>query len=145
MKEINEIQALTDLYNILGLIVPEGTQKTIDIDGAKINIQRDNNSIKISINSETNLSEDWDSSDIIKLVTEFNESIKELDDSIFSECLDKASKAIDIKRFSYLLSLKDFTKSEAIEIGCLIDYFTQLIEVTLKRKIAELTEISEKF
>lgn len=146
MNEFQKMNDLTDLLYIFGLIIPEGTDKVFEEDGTQIHISKKNGSVKISVNSNKDLSgEDFDDSSIKDAISEFKDNINDLDDSVFIESLEEARKAIDVKRFDELLNLEKFTEAEATEVANMITYFSQIISNNLQEKIQELLELQERF
>ena len=127
MNEFQKMNDLTDLLHIFGLIIPEGTDKVFEEDGTQIHISKKNGSVKISVNSNKDLSGE------------------DFDDSVFIESLEEARKAIDVKRFDELLNLEKFTEAEATEVANMITYFSQIISNNLQEKIQELLELQERF
>lgn len=146
MNEFQKMNDLTDLLHIFGLIVPEGTDKVFEEDGIQIHISKKNGSVKISVNSNKDLSgEDFDDSSIKDAISEFKDNINDLDDSIFIESYEAVEKAIDVKRFDELLNLEKFTEAEATEVANMIAYFSQIINIKLQEKIQKFTELKDKF
>lgn len=146
MNEFQKMNDLTDLLHIFGLIIPEGTDKVFEEDGTQIHISKKNGGVKISVNSNKDLSgENFDDSSIKDAISEFKDNINDLDDSIFIESLEEARKAIDVKRFDELLNLEKFTEAEATEVSNMITYFSQIISNNLQEKIQELLELQERF
>lgn len=146
MNEFQKMNDLTDLLHIFGLIIPEGTDKVFEEDGTQIHISKKNGGVKISVNSNKDLSgENFDDSSIKDAISEFKDNINDLDDSIFIESLEEARKAIDVKRFDELLNLEKFTEAEATEVANMITYFSQIISNNLQEKIQELLELQERF
>ena len=146
MNEFQKMNDLTDLLHIFGLIIPEGTDKVFEEDGTQIHISKKNGSVKISVNSNKDLSgENFDDSSIKDAISEFKDNINDLDDSAFIESLEEARKAIDVKRFDELLNLEKFTEAEATEVANMITYFSQIISNNLQEKIQELLELQERF
>lgn len=138
-----------DLLEILKLLIPEGTNQGCSDGNKSISVKNENGKITIECSyeeeKEDTSDKSFDDSEIKELVAEFKSSIEDLDDSIFLESIEKAKVAVDVKRFDKLLNLEKFTEAEATEVACLIDYFSQLIAVTLQEKIQELVDLSEKF
>lgn len=146
MNEFQKMNDLTDLLHIFGLIIPEGTDKVFEEDGTQIHISKKNGGVKISVNSNKDLSgENFDDSSIKDAISEFKDNINDLDDSVFIESLEEARKAIDVKRFDELLNLEKFTEAEATEVANMITYFSQIISNNLQEKIQELLELQERF
>lgn len=146
---INETFNELDLLEILRILIPEGTNQGCSDGNRSISVKNENGKITIecSYDKETEDASDksFNDSDIKEIVAEFKDSIENLDDSIFLESLEKAKAAVDVKRFDELLNLEKYSEAEAIEIACLIDYFSQVIATTLQEKIQELIDLSEKF
>lgn len=146
---VNESFNELDLLEILKLLIPEGTNQGCSDGDKSISVKNENGKITIecsySTETEDNSDESFDDSDIKEIVAEFKDSLENLDDSIFLESLEKAKAAVDVKRFDELLNLEKYSEAEAIEIACLIDYFSQIISTTLQEKIQELVNLSEKF
>lgn len=145
-ESLNEL----DLLEILRLLVPEGTNQGCSSDNGSISIKNENGKITIECSYKKDKKDNethkvFDDSSTKELVSDFKESILALDDAVFIESIRKAKDAINIKRFDSLLKNERFTESEAIEIECLINYFSQIILDTLKEKIEELVNLSEKF
>lgn len=144
MNEFQKMNDLTDLLNIFGLIIPEGIDKVFEEDGTQIHISKKNGDVKISVNSNKDLSgEGFDDSSIKEAISEFKDNINDLDDSVFIESLEEA--VIDVKRFDELLNLEKFTEAEATEVANMINYFSQLVHNNLQTKIDELSELKERF
>ena len=148
-ESFNESFNELDLLEILKLLIPEGTNQGCSDGNRSISVRNENGKITIecsySTETEDNSDESFDDSDIKEIVAEFKNSLENLDDSIFLESLEKAKAAVDVKRFDELLNLEKYSEAEAIEIACLIDYFSQIISTTLQEKIQELVDLSEKF
>lgn len=144
-KSFNEL----DLLEILRLLIPENTNQGCSIDDKSISVKNQNGEITIecSYNPESKDTSDksFDDSEIKEIVAEFKDSIANLDDSIFLKSLERAKAAVNVKRFDELLNLEEYSEAEATEIACLINYFSQIISVTLQEKIQELVDLSEKF
>lgn len=146
MNEFQKMNDLTDLLHIFGLIIPEGIDKVFEEDGTQIHISKNNGSVKISVNSNKDLSgENFDDSSIKDTISEFKDNINDLDDSVFIESLEEARKTINVKRFDELLNLEKFTEAEATEVANMITYFSQIISNNLQEKIQELLELQERF
>lgn len=146
MNGFQTLNDLTDLLHIFSLIIPEGTDKVFEEDGTQIHISNENGNIRVSVNSNRDLSgEDFDDSGIKDAISEFKDNINDLDDSVFIESLEEAREAIDVKRFDELLNLEKFTEAEATEIADMINYFSQIVSNNLQEKIQELLELQKRF
>lgn len=148
MNTLDLAEKLPDIINTLSLYLVEGTTESIFIDDYEISLNRKDGVINLTIDtnkaSET-IEEDFDDTDIKDIVSEFRNSINNLDDCIFLQALERAEKAVDIQRFDELLNLEKYSEVEATEVACLIDYFSQIISTVLQEKIQELVGMSNKF
>ena len=139
----NEFQ---DLTNILGLCIPDGTVETFESDNLKCHLEKDNGNLKIEI--EANIpeqDEEFDDSDTKKIVEEYKEGIKALDDDLFVEIVDKLKSKFDLNRFNELLDLESFNEEQAQEVEKMINISTDIICLHLQHKIQGMVELYEKF
>ena len=139
----NEFQ---DLTNILGLCIPDGTVETFESDNLKCHLEKDNGNLKIEI--EANIPEqdgEFDDSDTKKIVEEYKEGIKALDDDLFVEIVDKLKSKFDLTRFNELLDLESFNEEQAQEVEKMINISTDIICLHLQHKIQGMVELYEKF
>ena len=139
----NEFQ---DLTNILGLCIPDGTVETFESDNLKCHLEKDNGNLKIEI--KANIPEqygEFDDSDTKKIVEEYKEGIKALDDDLFVEIVDKLKSKFDLNRFNELLDLESFNEEQAQEVEKMINISTDIICLHLQHKIQGMVELYEKF
>ena len=139
----NEFQ---DLTNILGLCIPDGTVETFESNNLKCHLEKDNGHLKIEI--ESNIPEqygEFDDSDTKKIVEEYKEGIKALDDDLFVEIVDKLKSKFDLNRFNELLDLESFNEEQAQEVEKMINISTDIICLHLQHKIQGMVELYEKF
>ena len=139
----NEFQ---DLTNILGLCIPDGTVETFESDNLKCHLEKDNGNLKIEI--KANIPEqygEFDDSDTKKIVEEYKEGIKALDDDLFVEIVDKLKSKFDLNRFNELLDLESFNEEQAQEVEKIINISTDIICLHLQHKIQGMVELYEKF
>ena len=139
----NEFQ---DLTNILGLCIPDGTVETFESDDLKCHLEKDNGHLKIEI--KANIPEqyrEFDDSDTKKIVEEYKEGIKALDDDLFVEIVDKLKSKFDLNRFNELLDLESFNEEQAQEVEKMINISTDIICLHLQHKIQGMVELYEKF
>lgn len=135
-----------DCIQLLNLLIPEGTEESLNSPDSEIYFSNKNGHIKIKIDINPSKKEEtFNDTETKELVNEFKESLKELDDSVFLEASEKAEKAINMKRFDELLNKERYSEAEATEIESLIDYFSQLICAILQSRINELFIMSERF
>ena len=139
----NEFQ---DLTNILGLCIPDGTVETFESDDLKCHLEKDKGHLKIEI--KANIPEqdgEFDDSDTKKIVEEYKEGIKALDDDLFVEIVDKLKSKFDLNRFNELLDLESFNEEQAQEVEKMINISTDIICLHLQHKIQGMVELYEKF
>ena len=139
----NEFQ---DLTNILGLCIPDGTVETFESEDLKCHLEKDNGHLKIEI--KANIPEqyrEFDDSDTKKIVEEYKEGIKALDDDLFVEIVDKLKSKFDLNRFNELLDLESFNEEQAQEVEKMINISTDIICLHLQHKIQGMVELYEKF
>lgn len=139
----NEFQ---DLTNILGLCIPDGTVETFESDDLKCHLEKDNGHLKIEI--KANIPEqygEFDDSNTKKIVEEYKEGIKALDDDLFVEIVDKLKSKFDLNRFNELLDLESFNEEQAQEVEKMINISTDIICLHLQHKIQGMVELYEKF
>ena len=139
----NEFQ---DLTNILGLCIPDGTVETFESDNLKCHLEKDNGHLKIE--NQANIPEqygEFDDSDTKKIVEEYKEGIKALDDDLFVEIVDKLKSKFDLNRFNELLDLESFNEEQAQEVEKMINISTDIICLHLQHKIQGMVELYEKF
>lgn len=144
-KTIN-FNEFPDLTNILSLCIPDGTVETFESDDLKCHLEKDNGHLKIEI--EANIPEqdgEFDDSSTKKIVEEYKEGIKALDDDLFIEIVDELKSKLDLTRFNELLDLENFSKNQAQEVEEMIDISTDIICLHLQHKIQDMVELYEKF
>lgn len=137
------IDNLTKIADIFNKYIPDGIEKTIEIDdNIKCSLKRDKDYIKIQI--ETN-DEGFDDSSTKEIVSNFKEAIKELDDEIFLEITDKLENEVEFKKFNSLLELEKFDENQAQEVEEIINVASDIIRKHLQHKIQSIVELYEKF
>lgn len=143
---IENFESVSDLLNIFS-IIPDGTDETLDLNGCLVHVSKKDGSVKIKVESSSTPkpSETFDDSSIKKSIAEFKDNLNKLDDCTFVKSLEAINAAIDVKRFDELLRLDKFTKSEAIEVESMIDYFSQVISNNIREKINELEDLFDRF
>ena len=144
MNELRNLSEISDIINNLSLSIPEGTVQSFEADGLKYYLEKDNGSIKIEL--EASLPEKtFDDSSTKKIVAEYKESIKALDDDLFLEIVDELSSKLDLKEFNSLLDLESFDEDQARKLEEMIDISTDVICLHLQHKIQDMVELYEKF
>lgn len=144
MNELRNLSEISDIINNLSLSIPEGTVQSFEADGLKYYLEKDNGSIKIEL--EASLPEKtFDDSSTKKIVAEYKESIKALDDDLFLEIVDELSSKLDLKEFNSLLDLESFDEDQARKVEEMIDISTDVICLHLQHKIQDMVELYEKF
>ena len=144
MNELRNLSEISDIINNLSLSIPEGTVQSFEADGLKYYLEKDNGYIKIEL--EASLPEKtFDDSSTKKIVAEYKESIKALDDDLFLEIVDELSSKLDLKEFNSLLDLESFDEDQARKLEEMIDISTDVICLHLQHKIQDMVELYEKF
>ena len=146
MNKIIDFNELSDITNILDLYIPNGTVETFESDGIKYHLEKDKGHLKIEI--DVNIpeqDEEFDDSATKKIVEEYKEGIKALDDDLFIEIVDELKSKLDLTRFNELLDLESFDKDQAQEVEKMIDISTDIICLHLQHKIQGMVELYEKF
>ena len=142
MDLFQNFNSINELYNIISLLIPEGTEKEYELDGTKIHISRKDGKISIFTSKDVNV---FDDSSIKEEIKEFKENINNLDDDIFVDSFEKVKEVIDVKRFNELLDYDNFTESEAYEIEGMLSYFSQVVYELITEKIEKLKESRDNF
>lgn len=132
---------LEKLIELMGNLIPEGTNEEIDTDEYKISLVKDGDNIKIQIVEKE---EAFDDSEIKEVVSEFKEAIKELDDDLFVEIAEDFSSKLDNKEFNDLLDLESYTEEQAAKVSDMIEIATNIIRSHIQNKIQNLFEIYDK-
>lgn len=132
---------LEKLIELMGNLIPEGTNEEIDTDEYKISLVKDGDNIKIQIVEKEKA---FDDSEIKEVVSEFKEAIKELDDDLFVEIAEDFSNKLNNKEFNDLLDLESYTKEQAAKVSDMIEIATNIIRSHIQNKIQNLFEIYDK-
>lgn len=132
---------LEKLIELMGNLIPEGTNEEIDTDEYKISLVKDGDNIKIQIVEKE---EAFDDSEIKEVVSEFKEAIEELDDDLFVEIAEDFSTKLDNKEFNDLLDLESYTEEQAAKVSEMIEIATTIIRSHIQNKIQNLFEIYDK-
>lgn len=132
---------LEKLIELMGNLIPEGTNEEIDTDEYKISLVKDGDNIKIQIVEKEKA---FDDSEIKEVVSEFKEAIKELDDDLFVEIAEDFSSKLDNKEFNDLLNLESYTEEQAAKVSDMIEIATNIIRSHIQNKIQNLFEIYDK-
>ena len=146
MNKIIDFNELSDITNILDLYIPNGTVETFESDDMKYHLEKDKGHFKIEI--DVNIpeqDEEFDDSATKKIVEEYKEGIKALDDDLFIEIVDELKSKLDLTKFNELLDLESFDKDQAQEVEKMIDISTNVICLHLQHKIQGMVELYEKF
>lgn len=132
---------LEKLIELMGNLIPEGTNEEIDTDEYKISLVKDGDNIKIQIVEKE---EAFDDSEIKEVVSEFKEAIEELDDDLFVEIAEDFSTKLNNKEFNDLLNLESYTEEQAAKVSEMIEIATTIIRSHIQNKIQNLFEIYDK-
>lgn len=126
-----------EISNLINLLIPEGTDKEVDMDGVKLHITKKDGNVKIETIDE------FDDSDIKAEIKEFQAKIKELDDDTFAEVCESVD--FNINEFNKLIELKDINEKQAEEIDDCITKFGQAVCSNLQKKIEDLVSVYQRF
>lgn len=103
MKEImNLIHALEDVDNM---------EKEVTTEKYSYTLKKKNGTITL----EAYTNDEFDDSDILKSISDFNSFIGELDDDIFQEAAKRIGEKTNLKRLDDLLEMEHLTREEAEE------------------------------
>lgn len=144
MNELRNLSEISDIINNLSLSIPEGTVQSFEADGLKYYLEKDNDYIKIELKASLP-EKTFDDSSTKKIVAEYKESIKALDDDLFLEIVDELSSKLDLKEFNSLLDLESFDEDQARKLEEMIDISTDVICLHLQHKIQDMVELYERF
>lgn len=139
MMYFDEFNNFINLLNIVSEMIPDGTEKEVEIDGTKVSLTKKDGSIKI--NTQTK----FDDSSIKNLVKRYQTSIKELEDDMFVEISEKLGKTLNLKEFDNLLNLESFNETQAEQVEEMIDVACTLTRDYLAGKINNLVNLRNKF
>ncbi len=135
---MNELEQLIEL---MGNLIPEGTNEEIDTETYKVSIVKNGDNIEIQIVEKE---QEFDDSEIKQTVEEFKNAIKELDDDFFVEVTEAFSEKINNKKFNDLLDLESYTEEQACEVSEMIEIATTIIQSHIQSKIQSLFELYDK-
>lgn len=119
--------------------IPDNTSKKFELDGYDCFVKRDGDNIYFNFTSKETFE------DVKKLVSEFKDNIKELDDDLFIESIKDMKEKFEIKEFSELLDSENFNKDSAMRIKELIKISSNIICSHLQNKIEGLVKLHNKF
>lgn len=146
MENLQEVKELFDLINIFNMVIPDGSEESLEVNGTKIILNKKDGVINISVTSDNeDTVEEFDDSCIKENIKEYKECIEELDDCLFVEAAEEMGQYFNMKRFDELLNQGTFTEEEAAEVSEMIDQSSQIICDHLKDKINELVDIYNRF
>lgn len=136
---LNDLFQLNTIANILEALIPDGTDKNIEVDGIEYSITKKDGKIEINVN------EKFDDTETKKQISQFKENIQSLDDCIFLKITEEYGKIFDVKELDNLLNLEHFTQDEAEKVLSMIGDFSDLVKSCLQEEIKKLIKIYKKF
>ena len=136
---INDLFQLNTMANLLEALIPEGTNKKVEIDGIEYSINKKDNKVSISA------VEKFDDTAIKEYVSQFKENIKELDDCLFVKVTEEFKKSFNTKEFDKLLNLDKYSQEDANKVVAMMSEFSDIVCEYLQSKIKKLVELYEKF
>lgn len=141
MDKVSYFNELPDLASTLSLCIPDGFEKTFEIDDLKCHLKKDNGDLSIEIEYD----EKFDDSYIKEIVSSYKDKMKALDDDLFVEIVEELKTKMDINYFDKLLELEEFDENQAREVEEMIDISTNVISLYLQHKIQDMVELYENF
>ena len=136
---MNDLFQLNTMANLLEALIPEGTNKKVEIDGIEYSINKKDNKVSISA------VEKFDDTAIKEYVSQFKENIKELDDCLFVKVTEEFKKSFNTKEFDKLLNLNKYSQEDANKVVAMMSEFSDIVCEYLQSKIKKLVELYEKF
>ena len=136
---MNDLFQLNTMANLLEALIPEGTNKKVEIDGIEYSINKKDNKVSISA------VEKFDDTAIKEYVSQFKENIKELDDCLFVKVTEEFKKSFNTKEFDKLLNLDKYSQEDADKVVTMMSEFSDIVCEYLQSKIKKLVELYEKF
>lgn len=136
---MNDLFQLNTMANLLEALIPEGTNKKVEIDGVEYSINKKDNKVSISA------VEKFDDTAIKEYVSQFKENIKELDDCLFVKVTEEFKKSFNTKEFDKLLNLDKYSQEDANKVVAMMSEFSDIVCEYLQSKIKKLVELYEKF
>lgn len=121
-----------ELIDLINALVPEGTEKEINIDGNNVKISKKDGELEIEIVDNK----------IKECVSEFKKNIEDLDDDLFIDCLEEFGNT---KELDDLLKKDSFKNDEADKIKNLISDFSKIVRSNLQEEIERLIHLYEQF
>lgn len=136
---INELFQLNTIADLLEAIIPEGTDKKVEIDNVEYTISKKDNKVSISA------IEKFNDNGVKIRVSKFSKNIESIDDCLFVKITEEFGKSHDIKEFDKLLKLDKYSREEADKVINMMADFSDIVQEYLENKIKELVELYEKF
>ena len=121
-----------ELIDLINALVPEGTEKEINIDGNNVKISKKDGELEIEIVDNR----------IKECVSEFKRDKEDLDDDLFIDCLEEFGNT---KELDDLLKKDSFENDEADKIKNLISDFSKIVRSNLQEEIERLIHLYEQF
>lgn len=139
---MNDNNYLNELIKALTLLIPNDSEQCLEAEGYKISTSNINGNIQVNIEQ---VEEDYDDSEIKRIVAEYKENIDNLDDSIFLEVLDEIKDHLDIKTFDELINQDSYSEEDAEIVKSMIMFTNLVIRERIINKIEDLKELLVKF
>ena len=134
------METFEDLFNIVKTIselLPKG-ENTLDLGNIKLEIDKKDNSIKITAVDEVSDSD-------LDLIREYKENIQLLDDELFVKATEELSKNVDINYFNSLIDKTTLTSDEFDEVKAIIERSNEIIAELIEDEIDRLDSLLERF
>lgn len=124
-----------EFSKIIDLLIPEGTDQEINVDGTKIHISKKDGKVNIKTVEEKD-------SIVKQHISEFSDKLEEIDDDMFVEICEEFG---DANEFNQLLELDNFTEEQAEQVESGITRFSQIACQHIQKKIQELVNLYDRF
>lgn len=134
------METFEDLFNIVKTIsefLPKG-ENTLDLGNIKLEIDKKDNSIKITAVDEVSDSD-------LDLIREYKENIKLLDDELFIKATEKLSEDVNINYFNSLIEKTTLTSNELNEVKAIIERSNEIITELIEDEIDRLDSLLTRF
>ena len=113
-------------------------ENTLDLGNIKLEIDKKDNSIKITAVDEVSDSD-------LDLIREYKENIKLLDHELFIKATEKLSADVDINYFNSLIDKTTLTSDEFDEVKAIIEKSNEIIAELIEDEIDRLDSLLERF
>lgn len=135
------IDDIFGISELIDLLIPEGTNKEVEVNGTKVSISKKDGNIKIKTVSE----DKFDDSSIKERIADFKNKIEELDDEIFNDINEDFGEKVNINGFNKMIESENIDEDQAKVIEDLITKYEQTARCHLQDKIQSLVNLFDRF